>query len=79
MAAAIKMAAVTAEARTMATVAKASVMIALAALAISHFVSRNVVANAIACFVAVAIVFVCVCVSGLRLWMGYCNARDTIL
>jgi hypothetical protein len=36
------------------------VTIALAALAIAHFVSRKVVANAIACVVAVAIAFVSV-------------------
>jgi hypothetical protein len=52
------MAAATAEARTMATGAKALVTIALAALAIAHFVSHNIIANAIACVVAIAFAFV---------------------
>ncbi len=60
LAVAIKMAAAIAEARTMATAAKALVTIALATLAIAHFISRNVVANAIACVVAVPIAFVSV-------------------
>ncbi len=60
MVAAMKTAAATAEARTMVMAAKALVTIALAALAISHFVSRNNVANANACVVAVAITFVSV-------------------
>ena len=50
----------TVEARTTATVAMALVTIALVALAIAHFVSRNVVANTITCVVAIAIAFVCV-------------------
>ncbi len=54
------MAVATTEARMMATATKALVMIALVALPIAHFVSRNVVANAIACVVAVAIAFVSV-------------------
>jgi hypothetical protein len=57
-AAAMKTAAVTAEARTTAMVATALVTIVLVALAIAHFVTRNVVANAIAHVVAVAIAFV---------------------
>jgi hypothetical protein len=57
-AAAFKTAAMTAEARTMAMVAMALVTIALVALAITHFFTRNVVANAIACVVAIAIAFV---------------------
>jgi hypothetical protein len=56
----MKTAAATAEARTTAMAAKALVTITLAALAKAHFVSRNVVANAIACVVAVAIACVSV-------------------
>ncbi len=44
----------------MATASTALVMIALVALAIAHFVTRNVVANATARVVAVAIAFVSV-------------------
>jgi hypothetical protein len=58
LAAVMKTTAVTAEARTTAMAAKALVMIALAALTIAHFVSRNTVANAIACVVDIAIAFV---------------------
>jgi hypothetical protein len=57
-AAAMKISAATAEARTMATAATTLVTIALVALAIDHFVTRKVVANAIARVVAVAIAFV---------------------
>jgi hypothetical protein len=57
-AAAMKMAATTADARMMVTVPTALVTIALAALAIAHFVTRNVVANAITHVVAIAIAFV---------------------
>ncbi len=56
----MKKAAATAEARMTVTAAKALVTIALAALGITHFVSHNVVANANACDVAVAIPFVSV-------------------
>ncbi len=56
----MKTAAGTAEARTMATAATALVTIALVTLAISYFVSRNVLANAIACVVVVANAFVSV-------------------
>ncbi len=44
----------------MVTVATVLVMIALVALAIAHFVTRNIVANAIARVVAVAFAFVSV-------------------
>jgi hypothetical protein len=54
----MKTAATTAEARTMATVPTALVTIALVALAIVHFVTRNVVANAITHVFAIAIAFV---------------------
>ncbi len=47
-------------ARTTVTVATVLVTIALVALAIAHFVTRNVVANAIACVVTIAIAFVSV-------------------
>jgi hypothetical protein len=40
--------------------ATALVMIALVALAIAHFVTSNIVANAITCVVAIAIAFVSV-------------------
>jgi hypothetical protein len=56
----MKTAAATVEARTMVTVATVLVMIALVALAIAHFVTRNIVANAIARVVAVAFAFVSV-------------------
>jgi hypothetical protein len=56
----MKTAAATVEARTTAMVATALVTIALVALAIAHFVRCNVVANAIACVVAIAIAFVSV-------------------
>ncbi len=59
-AAAIKMAAVTAEARMTATAAMALVTIPLVALAIAHFLTRNILANTIACVVTVAIAFVSV-------------------
>jgi hypothetical protein len=59
-AAAMKTAAVTAEARTTATAAMALVTITLVALTIAHFVTCNIVANAIARVVAVAIGFVSV-------------------
>jgi hypothetical protein len=58
VAAAMKTAAATAEARTMATAATALMMIALATLAIALFIARHVVANAITCVVAFAIAFV---------------------
>ncbi len=58
-AAAIKTAATTAEARSMATMPTELVTIALVALAIAHFVTRNVIANAITHVVAIAIAFVC--------------------
>jgi hypothetical protein len=48
-------AAATAEVRTTGMAAMALVMIALVALTITHFVTCNFVANAIACFVPVAI------------------------
>ncbi len=57
-AAAMKMAATTVEARKTVTVPTALVTIALVALAIAHFVSCNVVANAITHVVAIAIAFV---------------------
>ncbi len=57
-AAAMKKAAVTAEARTMATAMAALVLITLVALAIAHFVTRNVVAHAITRVLAVVIAFV---------------------
>jgi hypothetical protein len=56
----MKMAAATAEARTMVMAAAVLVTNALVALAIAHFDTRNVVANAIAHVVAVAIAFVSV-------------------
>jgi hypothetical protein len=59
-AAAFKMAAMTAEARTMATAAMALVTIALVALAIAHYFTCDVVANAIARVVAITIAFVSV-------------------
>jgi hypothetical protein len=54
----MKTAATTVEARTMVTVPTALVTITLVALAIAHFVTRNVVANAITHVVAIAIAFV---------------------
>jgi hypothetical protein len=60
VAAAFKMVAATVEGRTMAMVATALVTIAFVALTIAHFVVRKVVANAITCFVAIAIAFVSV-------------------
>jgi hypothetical protein len=57
----MKTAAPTVEARTKATAAMAAtalVMIALVTLTIAHFFARNVVANAIAHVVAIAITFV---------------------
>jgi hypothetical protein len=57
-AAAMKMAATTVEARMMVTVPTALVTIALVALAIAHFVTRNIVANAITHVVAIAIKFI---------------------
>ncbi len=54
----MKMAAITAEARIMAMAAMALVMIALVALTIAHFITCNVVANAIARVVAISIAFV---------------------
>jgi hypothetical protein len=56
----MKTAEATVEARTMVTAATALVTIALFDLAIAHFVSRSVIANAIACVVAIAIAFVSV-------------------
>ncbi len=56
----MKTAAATAEARTMATAATALVMIAFVTFVITHFVTRNVVANPIACVVTMAIAFVSV-------------------
>jgi hypothetical protein len=53
----MKTAAATAEARTMAMAATALVTIALVTLATAHFVTYNVVADAIARVVAIAIVF----------------------
>jgi hypothetical protein len=41
-----------------AMVATTLVMIALVALTIAHFVTRNITANAIACVVSIAIAFV---------------------
>ncbi len=57
-AAAMTMAAVKVEARTMATAATALVRIVLVALDIAHFVTCHIVANAIARVVAIAIAFV---------------------
>jgi hypothetical protein len=57
VAAAIKMAAMTAETRTMVMVATLLVTIALVVLAIAHFVTLHIVANAIASVVAIAIIF----------------------
>jgi hypothetical protein len=57
-AAAFKTAAATAEARMTGTAATALVTIALVPLAIAHFVTRNVIANAIARVVTIAISFV---------------------
>jgi hypothetical protein len=54
----MKMAATTAEGRTTAMAATALVTIALVTLAIAHFVTRYVIANAIAPVVAIAIAFV---------------------
>jgi hypothetical protein len=54
----MKSAATTVEARTMVTVPTALVTIALLALAIAPFVTRNVIANAITHVVAIAIAFV---------------------
>jgi hypothetical protein len=54
----MKMAATTVEARTMARAATALVTISLVALTIAHFVTCNVVANAIACVVSIAVAFV---------------------
>ncbi len=54
----MKMAATTVEARMMVTVPTALVTIALVALAIAHFVTRNIVANAITHVVAIAIKFI---------------------
>ncbi len=54
----MKTAATTVEARTKAMSATAMVMIALVTLAIAHFVARQVVANAIARVVTIAIAFV---------------------
>ncbi len=54
----MKTAATTAEARMTATVPKALVTIALVSLDIAHFVTCNVVANAITHVVAIAIAFV---------------------
>ncbi len=59
-AAAMKTAAVTVEERMAATVPTALVTIALATLTIAFFVTRHVIANAIACFVTGAIPFVSV-------------------
>jgi hypothetical protein len=59
-AAAFEMAAATAEARTTAMAATALVTIAFVALAIAHFLTRNVIANAITRVVAIAITFVSV-------------------
>ncbi len=56
-AAVMKMAALTAEVRMTATAATALVTITLVALAIAHFVNRDIVANAISGVVAVAIAF----------------------
>jgi hypothetical protein len=57
VAAAMKMAVASAEATKAAMEAMALVMITLVTLAIAHFFTRNVVANAIARVVAVAIAF----------------------
>jgi hypothetical protein len=57
-AAAFKMAAATAEARTPTMVAMALVAIAFVALPTAHFVTHNIVANAIARVVAITITFV---------------------
>ena len=54
----MKMAAATVEGRTKATAATALVTITLVTLAITHFVARHVVANAIARVVAIATAFV---------------------
>jgi hypothetical protein len=54
----MKTTAMTAEARTTVTVPMALVTIALVTLAITHFVTRSVVANAITHVVAIAIAFV---------------------
>ncbi len=59
-AAAMKMAAALAKARTTVTAGNGVVTIALVALTITHFVTCHVVANAIAPFVANAIAFVSV-------------------
>jgi hypothetical protein len=53
----MNIAAAIAEVRMTAMVATTLVTIALVALTISHFVTRNIVANAITCVVAVAIAF----------------------
>ncbi len=57
VAAAMEMAVATAEARTTAMAATALVMIALVTLAITHFGTRYVIANAISHVVAIAIAF----------------------
>ncbi len=57
-AAAMKMAAATAEVRTMVTAAMALMTITFVALAITHFITHDVVANAIALVVAIAIAFI---------------------
>jgi hypothetical protein len=64
VAAAMKTSTTTAEARTMVTVPTALVTIALVALAIAHFATHNLVANAITHVVAIAIAFVSMQQSG---------------
>jgi hypothetical protein len=54
------MAAMTAEARMTTTAATTLVTIALVALAIAHFVTRHIFANAISRVVAITIIFVSV-------------------
>ncbi len=60
VAAAMKTAAATVQARMTAMAAMALVTITLVTLVIAHFVTHNVINNAISCFAAVTIAFVCV-------------------